>query len=431
MVHNTRTLPKAFIAQLRQLFQAMATGGWFGPEQIRHFDGRLFDDDRVLELDGECMDVLIDVCNLDWSAIEPSIFGTLFERSLDPGKRAQLGAHYTSRKDILLIVEPVLMAPLRRSWEAIKKEAEELAGKAEGTSRSQYTKTMNQLASLLQGFASELGQVQVLDPACGSGNFLYVALRQLLDLWKEVSITSADLGLPRLMPAQAPNPAQLHGIEINAYAHQLAQATIWIGYIQWLRENGFGEPPEPILRPLDNILKMDAILAYDEGGKPCEPEWPKADVIIGNPPFLGGSKIRTELGGKYIKDLFDLYDGRLPGIADLVCYWFEKARIAIINKTITRAGLLATNSIRFSGNRYVLDKINENVGIFWAQSDLSWILDGADVRISMIGFGNYDITEKTLDGKNVIQINSDLTSHSNLTHAETLPENLDFKFCGD
>jgi hypothetical protein len=123
LLERTRTRPGAFAQQLQQLFSAMATGGWFGAEEIPHFDGKLFDDATVLELDSDALTVLARVSTLDWSSIEPSIFGTLFERSLDPTKRSQLGAHYTSRDDILLIVEPVLMAPLRRRWEAVQAQA--------------------------------------------------------------------------------------------------------------------------------------------------------------------------------------------------------------------------------------------------------------------------------------------------------------------
>ena len=132
--------------------------------------------------------------------------------------------------------------------------------------------------------------MQVLDPACGSGNFLYVALRQLLDLEHEAINLAVRLGDSRSLPLVSPE--QLHGIEINPYAYELAQATIWIGYIQWLRENGYGRPEEPILKPLQAIRRMDAILAYDAAGKPVEPEWPAADVIIGNPPFVGGNRMR-------------------------------------------------------------------------------------------------------------------------------------------
>ncbi|HLE14675.1 MAG TPA: DNA methyltransferase, partial [Anaerolineales bacterium] len=315
LVERSRTRSTAFTAQLQQLFAAMSTGGWFGAEEIVHIDGRLFDDDRALDLDADGLDILSQVTNLDWSSIEPSIFGTLFERSLDPGKRAQLGAHYTSREDILLIVEPVLMAPYRRKWQEVQAQARELAAKRDAARGQPRSKLQSRLAGLLTGFAVELAEVRVLDPACGSGNFLYVALRQLLDLEKEVIILAGELGVGRFFPSVG--PAQLHGIEINEYAQQLAQATIWIGYIQWLTENGFGFPAQPVLKPLDNILLMDAILAYDAQGKPVEPDWPQAEVIIGNPPFLGGNKIRQELGNQYVEDLFKLYEGRVPAFSDL------------------------------------------------------------------------------------------------------------------
>ncbi|MBN1317124.1 MAG: class I SAM-dependent DNA methyltransferase, partial [Anaerolineales bacterium] len=297
---------------------------------------------------------------------------------------------------------------------------------------AQRTKWMGQLQTLLTGFAQELAQVQVLDPACGSGNFLYLALRSLLDLWKEVSVLASELGLPMMLhlPGFAPSPAQLHGIEINPYAHQLAQATIWIGYIQWLRENGYGAPPEPILQILDNILNMDAILAYDADGNVVEPEWPAADVIIGNPPFLGGNKIRQEFGDEKVDALFMLYKERVPAFADLVCYWFEKARLMIEKKRTKRVGLLATNSIRGGVNRKVLERIKETGNIFWAQSNRDWVLDGAAVNVSMIGFDNGAQTEQWLDNFQVNQINSDLTAALDLTRAHTLSENMGICYIG-
>ncbi len=433
LVERTQKRPSAFAGQLRQLFQAMTSGGWFGVDEIAHFDGRLFDDDSVLELDSDSLDVLTRVSTLDWANIEPSIFGTLFERSLDPSKRTQLGAHYTSKEDILLIVEPVLMAPLRRCWEEVRQQAIDLASRRdEAKTKRTRDNRRQELINLLTGFAGEIAQVQVLDPACGSGNFLYVALKQLLDLWKEVSVLASDLGLPRMQPLStlSPSPSQLHGIEINAYAHELAQATIWIGYIQWLHENGFGVPGEPILKPLDTILQMDAILAYDEQGRPVEPEWPETDFIIGNPPFLGDKKMRAELGGKYVDDLRSLYAGRIPGQSDLVCYWFEKARAMIKAGKLRRAGLLATQGIRGGANRTVLDRIKEDGDIFWAQSDRDWILDGATVHVSMIGFDSGEETHRELNGKEVDVINPDLSSAVDLTSAKVLPENQDLSFIG-
>mgnify|MGYP000886619286 CR=1 FL=1 len=438
LIQRTQGASKAFQQQLQQLFAAMAEGGWFGADKIRAFDGHLFDGARALELDGAGMHTLARISKLDWSSIEPSIFGTLFERSLDPDKRSQLGAHYTSKEDILLIVEPVLMAPLRRKWAEVQAQAHEVAGKqaAQKTSAGKRGTASTQQArhlGLLQDFARELATVTVLDPACGSGNFLYVALRQLLDLWKEVATAAFEAGSPQWMPLEhnSPSPEQLHGIEVNPYAYELAQVTIWIGYIQWMQDNGYGYPTEPILKPLDTIRHMDAILAYDADGKPVEPAWPRADVIIGNPPFLGGNKIRQELGDTYVEDLFALYQGRVPAFADLVCYWFEKARGRIATDKACRAGLLATQAIRGGVNRKVLERIKETGDIFWATSDRDWILDGAAVHVSMIGFGDDGEETRALNGQTVAAINTDLTAAADLTRAHTLDENAGLAFRGN
>jgi len=430
LVRNTRTQPDAFKDQLRQLFKAMASGGWFGFNKIRYFDGRLFDDDSVLELDSDGLDILARVCALDWSNIEPSILGTLFERSLDPDKRSQIGAHYTSKEDILLIVEPVLMAPLRCRWQEVRERALEVA-KSRDAASSKVTRTKydKELIGLLMGFASELAHIRVLDPACGSGNFLYIALKQLLDLEKEVVTLASTLDLSRFFPSVS--PTQLHGIELNQYAHELAQATIWIGYIQWLHDNGFGIPDEPILKPIDTVLLQDAVLSHNETEQPVEPEWPIVDVVIGNPPFLGGKKMRTYLGDDCVDDLFALYDARVPREGDIVCYWFEKARAMIQAGTAKRVGLLATQSIRGGANRKILERIKQIGDIFWAESDREWILDGAAVHVSMIGFDDGSQKQHILDGTAVSVINADLTSSLDLTTAKRLAENFGLALMGD
>lgn len=446
LVARTRSQPHVFTAQLRQLFGAMASGGWFGEHEIRHFNGGLYDSDDVLPLDRTGLDVLAQIARLDWSSIEPSILGTLFERSLDPAKRAQLGAHYTSREDILLIVEPVLMAPLRRRWVTIRQEAEAEAARRDGAieemqARSDRTATAKasqierirsqhdgRIQTGLQSFLDELTAIRVLDPACGSGNFLYVALRLLLDLQKEVIVLAAALGGGFFFPTVSPQ--QLYGIEVNPYAYELAQSTIWIGYIQWLHENGYGIPAEPILKRLDTIRNQDAILAYDAAGKPVEPEWPDAEVVIGNPPFLGGKRMRAELGDEYVDAVFAVYSGKVPRETDLVMYWFERARALIAVGEVSRAGLLATNSIRGGANREVLARIKETGDIFMAWSDRPWILDGTAVRVSMIGFDDGIESEKILNGTNTEQINSDLTGAVDVTQAVQLLENSGLSFMG-
>ncbi len=428
IIAQTRHRAPAFVAQMRDLFSKMATGGFFGTDEIKYFNGSLFENDTVLELDSDGMAILERVSALDWSAIEPSIFGTLFERSLDPSKRSQLGAHYTSRDDIMLIVEPVLMAPLRRTWVEVQTQARILAAQRDVATGSRRTRLENDLIRLLMAFVDEIVGTRVLDPACGSGNFLYVALKQLLDLEKEVITLGADLGLTRMMPVVSPE--QLYGIEVNEYAHELAQITVWIGYLQWLRDNGFGKQSEPILQSLDTIKRMDAILAFDAEGKPYEPEWPEADVVIGNPPFLGGNKIRKELGDHYVDTLFALYDGRVPAFADLVCYWFERAQALVEQDSIKRAGLLATQGIRGGANRKVLERIKGSGDIFMAWSDRKWYQEGVAVQVSMVGFDKKIETERDLDGQAVISINADLTSAIDLTRAVILQENANISYQG-
>ena len=428
LVAATRTNPAAFAAQLRQLFAAMSTGGYFGVEKILHFDGGLFDDDEVLDLDAEGLRVLGRLTGLDWGSIEPAILGTLFERSLDPDKRAQLGAHYTSREDILTVVEPVLMAPLRRRWAEVQERARSLVERRDAASGGTRTQRQNDLARLLVGFSDEIAATSVLDPACGSGNFLYVSLKQLLDLEKEVITFADEVGLPQFFPKVGPE--QVHGIELNEYAHDLAATTVWIGYIQWLRDNGFGQPAEPILKPLETVEQMDAIMARDGDGTLREPDWPEADVIVGNPPFLGDKKMRAELGYGYVDALRKLFGGRVPGGADLVTYWFEKAREQIEDGSAKRVGLLATNSIRAGANRRVLQRIGESGGIFFAEADRPWVLDGAAVRVSMVGFDDGSETQKVLDGAPVEQIYADLTGALDLASARRLPENAGVAFIG-
>lgn len=407
---------------LQNLFKTMNTGGFFGYIKIPWFNGSLFDDEFVPDIPYDLLLQIHSAVQEDWSAIEPSIFGTIFERVIDESKRSQLGAHYTSQADIELIVEPVLMAPLRTKWKQLQQEVQvALLGQPSPDIKEQAHQK-------LIAFAQEIAQIKVLDPACGSGNFLYVALRHLLDLQKDVIAYAHRRNLPA--PPLTVSPQQMFGLEVNPYAHELAQITVWIGYLQWRVENGFGEVEEPILKSLNNIKCMDAILAFDEEGNPIEPEWPTVDVIIGNPPFLGGNKIRKELGDTKIDNLFKLYAGRMPAFSDLVCYWFERARTEIERKRAHRAGFIATNSIRGGVNRRVLQRIKESGDIFMAWSNRPWVLDGAAVRVSMVGFSHQIDQIVTLDGQKVKVINANLTSTQDISVAQKLKENRHLCFYG-
>ncbi len=234
----------------------------------------------------------------------PAIFGTLFERSLDPKRRSLIGAHYTSEEDIRTLLEPVLMRPLENRWEEVKTqvlaqlEAERTEEMSHGSKRVRL-RVARKSEKLFSDWVEELTSIRVLDPACGSGNFLYLSLRRMLDLWLTARNFAAEQRISLVVPRMV-SPSQLHGIETEFYAHELASIVVWIGFLQWKHEHGVLEDREPILEKLTNIEHGNAVLRYDAEGNPYEPQWPKADFIIGNPPFLGDKKMRGELGDVYV-----------------------------------------------------------------------------------------------------------------------------------
>jgi hypothetical protein len=443
LVDKTRGDPKAFTDAVRELFTAMSKGGRFWGNPIKHFNGDLFEDSPVLMMTDEEIERVYEACKEEWDAVDPSIFGTLFERGLDPDKRAQIGAHYTSREDIETLVEPVVMWPLRREWEEVRQTAENLlttgrkdAGPAGAESaprkpltKAQSTKASDEADHMVQRFHARLTQVTVLDPACGSGNFLYVTLQKLKDLEKAVIVFAAQNGLGEIAPLVGPH--QLFGIEINPYAYELAQMVVWIGYIQWMRANGFAIDRDPVLQPMaGNFQNKDAILDLSDPQHPKEPDWPKVDCIVGNPPFLGGNKIRQGLGNDYVDKLFALYDGRVPAFADLCCYWFERARAQIQGGRCERAGLLGTQGIRGGANRQVLERIKRTGDIYFAESDRQWVLDGAAVHVSMVGYDAGEELVRVLDGQLAGAINADLTSRVDVTRAQAQRQNTDTCYMG-
>jgi type II restriction/modification system DNA methylase subunit YeeA len=308
--------PARLTARLGELFRAMQTGGDFALEDIQWFNGGLFADPQALTLDRADIDVLLRVSRLDWSAIDPSIFGTLFERGLDPSKRSQLGAHYTDPATILRLVDATVVQPLTFEWNAAKDEIAARLGK----SKKHGDKAFRAAEARFAQWQERLRNVRVLDPACGSGNFLYLALKALKDIEHRANLEAEALGLQRPLLLQT-SPANVMGIELNPYAAELARLTVWIGELQWLA-HGYEIVRNPILRPLDHIECRDAVMNEDG----TEAQWPGCDVIVGNPPFLGAKWMRNELGDAYTDRLRSLYRDRVPGEADLVMYWFEKAR---------------------------------------------------------------------------------------------------------
>ncbi len=474
MVEADRNDPKTFREDAQDLLEAMHTGGRINYKRIPWVNGGLFASVDVPELTVSEIGLIRESMHLDWSQIEPAIFGTLFERSLDPTKRSQLGAHYTGKSDIRRVVEPVVIQPLKRRWAEIRARyepgatstvradsmsapvgvlpphapvgavlakqcqpdrptadipARQRTSRSSRSGRSTETRRRNAMLRDIDEFLTELRAVTILDPACGSGNFLYVALSELLTLEKEVmtwraTTATLPLGFPEI------KPTQVKGIEINAYAQQLAQAAIWIGYLQWLNANGFGWS-EPVLAPLDSIEHKDALLTFHDDGSVTETEWPKADFIIGNPPFLGNYRMRGELGDEYVMALYRQFQQRIPSGSDLCCYFFEKARGCIEAGYSKRVGLLATNSIRGGANREVLKRIKQIGDIYLAWSDEPWILEGAAVRISIVGFDDGTETFRSLNDLHVTEINSDLSGLSaDITTAKVLAENAGIGFKG-
>jgi len=366
---------------------------------------------------------------MDWSQIEPSIFGTLFERGLDPAKRSQLGAHYTDPETIARLIDPVIVRPLAAEWEATKATIAQEMARYHACGKGSQTARKAAQAALL-GYLERLKNFRALDPACGSGNFLYLALRALKDLEHRANLDAEALGLQRQLGIEA-SPANVLGIELNPYAAELARVTVWIGEIQWMLKHGYAIRRDPILSPLDHIECRDALLNPDGS----EADWPQVDVIVGNPPFLGDKKMRAELGDAYTDTLRKTYAGRVPGGADLVTYWFEKARAQIQAGRARAAGLVATNSIRGGANRQVLDRIAQAVPIFDAWSDQPWFNDGAAVRVSLVCFGRHEGPAR-LDGREVAAIHADLTAAQgveaelDLTRAARLAENQGTAFIG-
>jgi len=426
MLEASEHKPEQFEGMARALFSAMRAGGLVGFEQVEWFNGGLFDDGEALPLDKDDIKTVLEAARLDWAEIDPSIFGTLFDRGLDPDKRSQLGAHYTDRDKIMLIVEPVVVRPLVAEWEAVKVDMQALLDKAaQAKAPATRTKARKEAEARYRAFLDRLRIFRVLDPACGSGNFLYLALLALKDLEHRAGIEAEAMGLQREFPQIGPECVR--GIEINPYAAELARISVWIGEIQWMKRNGFGVRRNPILRPLDTIENRDAVLNEDG----TEAVWPQVNAIIGNPPFLGARSMKPELGEKYVERLRRCYAGVVGEGSDLVCFWFSKAWKALAAGRAEYAGLVATNSISGTANRGVIEPIAAARGLFEVWRDEPWTVEGAAVRVSIVCFSPGPEAAGRLDGNDVEQIHSDLrANHSDITVAHRLRENRAISFQG-
>ncbi len=435
LVNNRRLTSDKLTLGMSNLFTAMQQGGLYGSDEIPWFNGGLFKKIKVPLLNVLDVTELRNAAGLNWSAIDVSIFGTLFERGLDPSKRSQLGAHYTDPATIQRIVEPVLKRPLLQIWEQLAPVLQGLLAKSTKKGDKNYKAAQVKFI----GWLDQLKNYRVLDPACGSGNFLFLGLKTLKDIEHQSHIEAAAMGLEREADLVT-GPHNMLGIELNEYAAELARVTVWIGELQWRLLHGYEFKTNPVLEPLDHIECRDALLVLlppplGEGGgggspRAVEAEWPKASVVIGNPPFLGGSKKRRELGDAYFDALASVFKGRVPAGADLVCYWFDKARKQMASAGLGAAGFVATQAIRSGSNRRVLDAIVNEVRIFDAWADEEWVNEGAAVRVSLISFGWGECC--FLDGKRVERITAELGNSDilDMTEAKALSENLSVAFKG-
>jgi hypothetical protein len=425
LLESLRDHPEGFIPKLRQLFAEMQTGTEYSVilnQKLLRFNGGLFEEASVLPLDALQIEILIRAAAADWKNVEPAIFGTLLERALDPDERHALGAHYTPRAYVERLILPTIVDPLRSTWESVRTAAvvHAQAGRMEEARKE------------IRAFHDQLCAVRVLDPACGSGNFLYVALEHMKRLEGEVLDASADLGENLLLDlaTHSVDPHQFLGIELNPRAASIAEMVLWIGYLQWhFRTRGQTLPEEPVLRRFHNIECRDAVLAWDgepqpvhdESGQPVtvwdrkskktDPvtgrevpdetkrtpllsypnarpaEWPKADYIVGNPPFIGSKRMRDALGDGYVEALRSSYP-EVPGSADFVMFWWEKAAAMVSGGKTQQSGLITTNSITQVQSGQIVQQRLEGtkpVSLVYAIPDHPWVdsLDGAAVRIAM------------------------------------------------
>ncbi|MBO81638.1 MAG: SAM-dependent methyltransferase [Citromicrobium sp.] len=451
MLEINRHSPDDFVEDAAALFRAMKSGGKVGFEKVEWFNGGLFDDDSVLPLEQDDIENLIAAAKLYWDEIDPSILGTLFERGLDPDKRSQLGAHYTDRDKILQIVEPVIKRPLMAEWAEVRSKIEQAIAKADKAKGGTKTKAENEAKKLQAEWHERLRNFRVLAPACGSGNFLYLSLLALKDI-EHFTNLEAEAISPSLA-AQFPTsgPENVLGIELNPYAAELARVSIWIGEIQWMRRNGFEAAKNPILRSLGNIENRDAVLVTDEDGspvldadgKPQRAQWPEADVVVGNPPFLGSKfhrkgrpatktkPIMKGLGDEYTNALYAAYKGIVPSSADLVSYWFAQANAAFENRKSILFGLIATKSIgKGKSNVPLADLLRDRgLSIYLAWRNVPWVVDGAAVRVALICAAS-EPADMILDGAPVSSINADLSSGLDISASCPLSQNRKTAFQG-
>ena len=335
---------------LADLFQKMNNADASGrfahalESNVRYFNGGLFESDRTYPVGGFVIHDLYEAARQNWRKVEPAIFGTLLEQALTEEERAKLGAHYTPRAYVETLVRATIMDVLELEWEAVEELPED------------------EIAVAATAFQEKLASLRILDPACGTGNFLYVSMELLQALEARVIERIETLG--GHAESQI-GPHQFHGLEKNPRAAKIAELVLWIG---WLRNRLKDDPesiPDPVLKESANINfglpgGYDAVLKQTKLGepdfdKPSMPKWPEADFIVGNPPFIGGKDLRDKLGGDYAEALWKA-NARVPKSADFVMQWWDRAAhiLTAKNSPLIRFGFVTTNSITQEFSRRVI-----------------------------------------------------------------------------
>lgn len=416
--------PGNFAPALKGLWSTMNEGR-LSPillKKLPRFNGGLFAQADAVDLNADQIQLLIEAAKANWKDVEPAIFGTLLERALDPHERHKLGAHYTPRAYVERLVNPTVIEPLREQWRNVQVAAAQL--EQEGRKR--------QAIEQVEAFLHDLASVKVLDPAAGSGNFLYVTLELLKRLEGEVINMLHDLGSTAKLELEGVmvTPANFYGIELNPRAAAIAEQVLWIGFLQWhLKSHGnLQNLPEPIIKDLHNIQNRDAVLEYDakreqrdaEGNvvtrwdgvttkphpvtgeqvpapearvpvytytNPRPAKWPAVDYIVGNPPFIGNKRMRAALGDGYTDAIREAH-AKVPESVDFVMYWWDKAAELVRTGKAKRFGFITTNSITQTFNRKVIQQHmgqKKPITIAFAIPDHPWVdsADGAAVRVAM------------------------------------------------
>ena len=388
--------PEIFPGMMQDLWKAMDEGGFTATirEKVKKFNGEFFKNRRALSLAKEEIGELAAAARYDWKDVEPAIFGTFLEQALDPNDRRKLGAHYTPRAYVERLVIATVIDPLRSEWDAARSTADRQ--KAEGKADA--------AVKTVQAFHDRLCDTRVLDPACGTGNFLYVSLELMKKLEGEVLEALVNLGGQEglALESHTVDPHQFLGLEVNPRAAAIAELVLWIGHLQWHFKNRGVAPSEPILKAFHNIENRDAVLLWDgyplpqvkDGVEtypnPRRPKWPEADYIVGNPPFVGGKDIRARMGGAYAEALWKAHK-HMNDSADFVMYWWDRSADILLKpkSRLKRFGYVTTNSISQVFQRRVMEpylNAKKPLSLVMAIADHPWTKvtrDSAAVRIAM------------------------------------------------